>query len=159
MALRQMSEDEFCERGGRYTPDRDEYPEATPQPCSECPWRRVAGVGWLGPYSAEDWLEVIHGESPIACHQTITETNVEGVGDWEHPSMRQCRGAAIFRRHVGKTPRNPSIATGPEDPEHVFGSNQEFLDYHHGVRRATPPDPNAYFPDPEGAAFRKENDR
>lgn len=108
------------------------YPPNTGKPCSDCPWRRNAKKGWLGPYTAMEWVQIVHGDSPIACHQTITETNEDGVGDWDHPAMRQCRGAAIFREHVCKSPKNPSIETGPDDPEHVFVSNAEFLSHHTG---------------------------
>lgn len=107
-------------------------PETTPQPCNDCPWRRVAKRGWLGPWTAAQWLAIVHGDSPIACHQTITETDESGSGDWEHPAMRQCRGAAIFREHVCKSPRNPEIETGPEDRDNVFANNYEFYRHHTG---------------------------
>ena len=109
-----------------------QYPEPTAAPCAECPWRRVAAPGWLGPHDAWEWLEAIHGEGAIACHMTIKDTNDEGRGDWDHPSMRQCRGAAIFRAHVCKSPVNPSIETGPSDPDKVFVSNAEFVAHHTG---------------------------
>lgn len=101
-----------------------EYPDAVPKPCNDCPWRRVAVRGWLGPYSAEEWLDAAHGEAPIACHETIPTGG--GWGD----KTRQCRGAAIFRENVQKQPRNPTIATGPEDKVTVFASNAEFLEHH-----------------------------
>lgn len=100
------------------------YPEPVAQPCNECPWRRKAAPGWLGPHSAALWLEIAHSEPAIACHKTIPEG-----GGWEG-STRQCRGAAIFRRNVLKSPRNPSVAVGPKDTEHVFASNAEFLAHH-----------------------------
>lgn len=109
-----------------------EYPPPTPKPCNDCPWRKIAIPGWLGPYPAERWLEIAHGESPVACHQTITEVNDEGVGMWDHPAMRQCRGVAIFREHVCKSPRHPDIETGPTDPDNVFVTNAEFMEYHTG---------------------------
>lgn len=107
-----------------------DYPPATAAPCNDCPWRRNAKPGWLGPHTAEEWIAQVHSDTPIACHKTILETDGLGYGDWEHPAMRQCRGAAIFRRNVAKTPKNPNITTGPEDEEHVFATNQEFIDYH-----------------------------
>lgn len=108
-----------------------EYPPAVPKVCNDCPWRRVATPGWLGPHDAVEWLEMIHGETPIACHQTIV-SNEEGEGDWEHESMRQCRGAAIFRANVAKHPRQPSVALGPADDETVFSTNAEFIAHHTG---------------------------
>lgn len=108
-----------------------EYPPAVPQVCNDCPWRRVAKAGWLGPHSAEEWLVMVHGETPIACHQTIV-ANEEGQGDWGHEGIRQCRGAAIFRENTAKTPRNPTVARGPADDEAVFTTNAEFLAHHTG---------------------------
>lgn len=106
-----------------------EYPEATAAPCRECPWRRKAAPGWLGPTNAEDWIEVVHSEAPIACHKTIPKG-----GGWGGKTQ-QCRGAAIFRANVCKQPMNPSITTGPEDKERVFSSNAEFFEHHDIGRR------------------------
>lgn len=111
---------------------RESYPPATAAPCNECPWRRVAAPGWLGPHTAMKWVEIIHGEEPIACHKTIKDVGEDGRGDWDHPAMRQCRGAAIFREHVMKSPRDPNIAMGPADPDKVFVTNAEFIAHHTG---------------------------
>lgn len=103
-----------------------EYPPAVPAPCNDCPWRRNATPGWLGPYDAARWIQAAHGEGAIACHQTIPDGG--GWGD----QTRQCRGAAIFRANVCKSPVNPTIETGPPDRERVFASNDEFTSYHEG---------------------------
>lgn len=99
-------------------------PPATSSPCNDCPWRRNAIAGWLGPHTASEWLDIAHGESAIACHQTIDHNGQ----DWSE--LKQCRGAAIFRANVAKLPRNPKVAVGPEDHEHVFSSSKEFLEHH-----------------------------
>jgi hypothetical protein len=108
----------------------ENLPPTTPQPCNDCPWRRVATAGWLGPYGAARWLEIAHSESPVACHKTIRVENPGDEGDWADPAMRQCRGIAIFRDHVCKSPRHPDIETGPEDHENVFSTHAEFLSHH-----------------------------
>lgn len=102
-----------------------EYPPAVKVPCNDCPWRRNATAGWLGPYSAERWLSAVQGEDAIACHQTL-----DGDGWREH--TRQCRGAAIFRANVCKSPRNPTIEKGPADHDAVFSTNGEFWELHMG---------------------------
>jgi hypothetical protein len=108
------------------------YPEATAKPCSECPWRRGAASGYLGPYDPRKWIRIALTDSPIACHKTIVVTDpLEGEGSWDHPKIRQCAGAAIFRANVGKSPKNPTVATGPADPENVFDDVVEFC-HHHG---------------------------
>lgn len=112
--------------------ERQEFPPAVPKPCNDCPWRREATPGWLGPHTPKDWIKIAHGEQPIACHQTIVTEPGEERGDWEHPQMRQCRGAAIFRANVCKNPRHPEIETGPGDTESCFATNDEFLEHHGG---------------------------
>lgn len=105
-------------------------PDATPKPCNDCPWRRNALPGWLGPYSVERWLEVVNTDVPIACHQTLVNTDDRGVGDWSDESIMQCRGAAIYRANTCKLPRDPEVVTGPVDRETVFAHRSEFLGYH-----------------------------
>lgn len=99
-------------------------PPATATPCSECPWRRVSWRGHLGPLSATEWVEKAHSDAAIECHLTVRQSGAE----WNE--VRQCRGAAIFRANVLKTPRNPLVVTGPQDREAVFASNQEFIEHH-----------------------------
>jgi len=109
------------------------FPDATPSPCNECPWRRVARPGHLGPHTPLDWIRIAHGEGAIACHKTVVVTDpLEGSGNWSHPKLRQCRGAAIFRANVGKLPKNLTIETGPINGETCFDSNEEFLEHHGG---------------------------
>jgi hypothetical protein len=91
------------------------------------PLARVAIPGWLGPYTAEKWLNAAHGEGAIACHQTIPDGG--GWGD----DTRQCQGAAIFRANVCKSPRNPTVADAPQDKATVFASNVEFIAHHTAV--------------------------
>lgn len=110
-----------------------EFPDAPPTPCNECPWRRDAMPGHLGPEDARGWAAMAHGETAIACHKTL---NGDG---WVGAS--QCRGAAIFRANVCKQPRNPTVVTGPEDHETVFSSNGEFVNHHE------PYDPWLGYPD------------
>lgn len=100
----------------------EEYPPTTATPCSECPWRKKALAGWLGPNTAKEWIRIAHGEGAIACHKTVRKS-----GDWEGAS--QCAGAAAFRANVGKRPRNPNIASGPPRDD-VFDDNHDFVDYH-----------------------------
>lgn len=103
------------------------YPPAVKEPCNDCPWRRASTAGWLGPDDALGWLAAVHSETAIACHQTIPDG-----GGWAE-NTKQCRGAAIFRYHVGKMPRNPSVTSGPKNPEKVFTTNAEFYAHHEGI--------------------------
>ena len=113
-------------------PDDAVLPPVAAKPCNECPWRRDSAPGHLGPNSAEEWVEMAHGEVAIACHKTIVVEPGETTGDWAHPKMRQCAGVAIFRRNVFKEPRNEQIVTLPRDTETIFGWNDEFIAHHRG---------------------------
>lgn len=132
----------------------EKYPEPTPTPCNECPWRREAAPGHLGPYTPLDWIKIAHSDRPIACHKTIVVIDpLEGTGDWEHPKLRQCRGAAIFRANVRKNPKRPDIETGPIDEESCFADNVEFMEHHGGK---TPISAEEFFFEPiTGEEYRK----
>lgn len=103
-----------------------ELPPATANPCNECPWRREATPGHLGPFTADAWVKAAHSDTPIMCHKTL-----RGIDhDFTDPDIRQCRGAAIFRANVHKVPRNPTAETGPRDTVAVFASGAEMVDHH-----------------------------
>ena len=85
---------------------------------------RRACRGWLGPYSADEWLRIAHSDEIIPCHLTIEE---EGCLD----GTKQCAGAATFRANLGKLPRDRLVAVGPADRERVFATNQQFREHHH----------------------------
>ena len=109
-------------------------PPATNRPCNECPWRRNAWAGWLGPLTATQWAKLALSDAPIACHKTIKE-------DYEWEGASQCRGAAIFRENIHKSPRDREIVVGPADPETVFDSPIAFLQYHDPDYPKEPPYP------------------
>lgn len=100
-------------------------PDATPNPCNDCPWRRTSTRGWLGPFSASDWVSLAQSDMPVACHLTIDRDD-----DWEQPGVKQCRGVAMFRKNICKAPRDPAVVVGPRDTEKVFGRGTEFMDHH-----------------------------
>lgn len=106
-------------------------------PCGECPWRRKSVRGWLGPHTPESMIDMAHGDGPVWCHTSIPD-GAPPYEDYHVPEknspLMQCGGAARFRRHVHKVPKNPSAAVGPEDRDRVFTSNSEFLEHHVPVR-------------------------
>lgn len=107
-------------------------PAVQPRPCNECPWRRASIPGWLGPFTADEWNSMAHGEIAVACHTTIEEE-----GNWDTPNIRQCAGIATFRSNVCKSPRDPEVATLPADRENVFGYG-EFVAHHESKPTITP---------------------
>jgi hypothetical protein len=98
-------------------------PAALQRPCGDCPWRRAAAIGWLGPYDVYEWAALIQSDEPIACHERIREDE-----SWE--GARQCAGAAIMRANMGKLPRDREVAVAKRDTEHVFANVHEFVKYH-----------------------------
>lgn len=105
-----------------------QLPPSTVNPCNECPWRRNATPGHLGPFTAASWVEAAHSDTPIMCHKTLRDVD----HDFTDPEIRQCRGAAIFRANVHKMPRNPTAEVGPRDVVSVFDTGQEMVDHHEG---------------------------
>lgn len=87
------------------------------KPCSDCPFARTAIPGWLGPYSAKQWVRLVHGEGKVECHTKIGP---------------QCAGSAIYRGNVCKDPRDKSLLTLPKDKVRVFAGPVEFLEHHTG---------------------------
>ena len=53
---------------------------------------------------------------------------------WDAEGIKQCRGAAIYRANVCKSPRDPEVARGPVDRENVFASPMAFKEHHARVK-------------------------
>jgi hypothetical protein len=111
---------------GTASPPR-RLPVATEKPCNECPWRRNAEPGFLGPHTAQEWIFFAHSGGPIGCHKTI-----QVDGDWGQRGLRQCAGAAIFRANDQVLPARPDVATAAPNTAAVFSDCAEFL-AHHGA--------------------------
>lgn len=87
------------------------------KPCSECPWRRTACRGWLGPETGhpEVYINAAHGEEIIECHLSHTH---------------ECAGASIYRANVAKKTRHGGELQLPKDPVLVFARPEEFILHH-----------------------------
>lgn len=106
-------------------------PKPRDRPCRECPWRRASFPGFLGPYDADEWADLLRSDEPIACHTTMREHEAreDGTVPWSQPGLRQCAGSARTRANMAKLPRDPDVAVGPRD-DACFGNAGEFLDHH-----------------------------
>lgn len=88
-------------------------------PCSDCPWSRKSFPGWTGPNTVQEWLRCAHSDQRINCH-----TRVQKDGEpW------QCAGAAIYRTHICKRPRDREVLELPANTALVF-SWGEFERHH-----------------------------
>lgn len=101
----------------------------TGTPCVECPWRRAALPGWLGPYASDEWLALAHSDEPVACHLTVGRRAV---------ALTSCSGAAIYRRNVAKAPRGLDAHQLPADRDTVFANRAEFAAHHDRPARSGP---------------------
>jgi hypothetical protein len=87
------------------------------RPCWDCPWARRATRGWLGPLTADEWLELAHGEGFAECHTTTIDA--------------ACAGLAIYRANVAKVVRDAGALRLPPDRQRVFDGPEQFR-VHHG---------------------------
>jgi hypothetical protein len=105
------------------------------EPCKECPWRRKHPAGWLGGYSAEDFVNQVQFDGPpVPCHLTIPP------GGTMADSVSMCAGALIFMKNSCKSAQHPDYGDALEKVERspdVFQWPHEFLAHHK--------DPEAWF--------------
>lgn len=106
-------------------------------PCAECPLRRDSVPGYLGGYSPEMYLEVLHGPASLACHSS------PGFHEGVIETQRVCTGVAAYRANVGhvciaNVPGHGPVVTAAQestdfigpDAEHYFASPEEFYNHH-----------------------------
>src|ERR1019366_7196985 len=67
--------------------------------CNQCPLRRDSTPGYLGGYTAEEYITILHGDADIACHMS------KGFKERALEEQRSCTGVAIYRRNACKIPR------------------------------------------------------
>ena len=106
------------------------------QPCSECPFRRVAPPGWLGPWTPEGLVSHLkENDVMFECHQTIPDDDASDVG------LQQCAGAAIFANNFCKRARDRDRAWHQDrlgiDDKDVFSHPQEFIDHHRSLGKVS----------------------
>ena len=69
------------------------------EPCDECPFRKNAAPGWLGPWTTDSILQAI-SHMPFPCHQTIPDDD-DGMDEYDDSSddngnLESCAGAALY---------------------------------------------------------------
>lgn len=99
-------------------------------PCSDCPMRRKSAAGWLGADTPEHFIQTVHNDAEMPCHQTVDYEQ----RDWEvqliNGSAHACAGVAIYFANIGKLSRDSSRRRLPKDAVRVFASPMEFLKHH-----------------------------
>lgn len=100
-------------------------------PCTDCPWKRAAIKGWLGPHDVETWLKLGHSHCRIECHTRAIATGVMTelpIATIERPHW-QCAGASIYRANVIQRVDPPGLIL-PKNPVVVFATPIEFRAHH-----------------------------
>lgn len=105
------------------------------KPCNECPFRRKAFPGWLGPWQADEIPVHLSFGGVFPCHRTIPG---DGLGyDSPDAKMEHCAGASIFLNNKLETHRNPDVIEHQKlvgtDHKNVFSWSHEFLTHHKGT--------------------------
>lgn len=106
--------------------------DALPVPCVECPLRRDSAPGYLGGYTPEMYVEVLHGPASLACHTS------PGFHTRQIDQQRHCTGVAAYRANVGHrcefhgVPTNAQTAVNKIGPDHetYFSTPEEFVNHH-----------------------------
>lgn len=91
--------------------------KATPKPCDQCPFRKIAPPGWLGPWKGpEELLIPVLGEAGFICHMTLKAGHEK--------THRLCAGSLICANKSFKTYRDPDLYA----EQIKFGRNVDVLD-------------------------------
>lgn len=81
--------------------------------CEECPFRKKALPGWLGPHSIETIEKVVQSDEPFICHMSIAEAIESGMEDGDEQIEEEgqhCVGMLRYRNAMCKKSRDPQVA-------------------------------------------------
>lgn len=96
--------------------------------CAECPLNRGAIKGYLGGYTPEQYIRMMHSDASVACHMS------KGFHERRHDLQRHCTGVAHYRANAHKLPRTggaqQAVLTAGENHEEVFSNPEEFRAHH-----------------------------
>jgi hypothetical protein len=105
--------------------------------CSDCPFRKKSIKGWLGPWTAEELQNMIHGENTFICHQEINDMSETYSKEEIEEDGEHCVGFLRYRNQVCKRSRDQNqLARQDElkeiDDQEVLGAFQ-LVDHHKDV--------------------------
>jgi len=110
---------------------REHMKPAVPVPCRECPLRRDAVPGYLGGYTPEMYVEVLHSPASLACHSS------PGFHEGQIGRQNHCTGVAAYRANVGHICQVNGVPTTAHESTQLIGSDpryfespEEFVAYH-----------------------------
>lgn len=86
--------------------------------------------GWLGSDTPEHFIQTVHNDAAMPCHQTVDYEQE----DWEvqlyQGKAQACAGVAIYFANIAKLSRDPARRRLKPDHKAVFSSPTEFLKHH-----------------------------
>lgn len=100
----------------------------TKKPCAECPFRKEAPAGWLGPWEGpEEIIQQAFSEAGLMCHSTVVNTGVIA------PGTQVCTGSLQCANASAKSYRNDELRELADDA----GKNEDVMNAfdfrkHHG---------------------------
>lgn len=102
-------------------------------PCAECPFRKTAVPGWLGPDKPAEVIAQVHSEGGYGCHMAL-EGRKDANREGRHPreTVEHCAGAMIHANVTHKRYRAPEMAAHQDRLAKckVPVMGWEFLPYH-----------------------------
>ena len=105
--------------------------KTTQKPCGECPFRKNALPGWLGPWkSAEELLRPVMGEVGFICHMSL-QTDYDEARGIDESKHKLCAGSLICANKSFKSYRNPDLAAAQKK----FGRDEGIMDQWEFVER------------------------
>lgn len=101
-------------------------------PCNECPFIRTCAPGWLGSYTAQEYLDLTMDEADMPCHKEVDYTD-RHWRETQYPRVSRCAGSMIFFRNQLKMPRDPNLIETwriVRTRDDVFETPAEFMAHH-----------------------------
>jgi hypothetical protein len=97
------------------------------KPCPECPFKRTAPAGWLGPYrgDAKAFIADTWQEEGMRCHMAVATVGAKAP---------LCTGSLICVNNSFKRYRDPAMqeAQDAEGKDHNIMNAWEFIKHHEG---------------------------
>ena len=79
--------------------------------CAECPFRKKSAPGWLGPWSVDEFEQIINSDSQFVCHDVINKMSDDNVPTSIIEDVGQhCVGLLRYRNSLCRLSRDPEVA-------------------------------------------------
>lgn len=109
--------------------------------CAECPFRRNAAPGWLGPWTPKQINQIAESDEDFICHKSVEALAAEGLSDIEIDTFGQhCVGMLRYRNTLAKLSRDPQVARWQRElrevPDQPVLAARTFMSHHERLPRS-----------------------